>query len=150
MALDPTYVDPFAKMPPPQATALDKLTKGLGEGIDAFMNGLVERCGSFMDHCTSSIKGLGKASIINVEGNSFSNGDNARNFSESIAENPLKRDSTKMERSHTPELEQKVAISSPSNSKPIYQEVSMADCGNLCAPHTPYQMAATKSQGISI
>lgn len=150
MAFDPNYVDPFAKMPPPQTTALDKLTQGLGQGIDAFMNGLVERCGSFMDQCTASVKEIGKSSVFNAAANALSDGAGRGGLSDSLAQSPTKGESHKVEKSHSPELEQKVAIGAPSNSKPIYQEVSMADCGNLCAPHTPYQMAATKSQGISI
>ncbi len=148
-------INPQQQSTPPSNSALENFSKNMnellvaaaenvGRGIEA----VIEKIAAPLNAATKYLhEETGKIKLAGGGGGSSGSNSNL-DFSPSKQDAPVKSASNKAEQSIVPEKQ--ISMSSPSSSKPIYENVSMADCGNLCAPHTPYQMAATKSQGISI
>lgn len=151
MSLDPQQQQ-FANSVP-ATPLLDQAMKNLGQGIDAFMNGLIEKVGGALDTATAAVKDLGKAPLLSM-GKSFE-GDPAL-MPASIPSKgtaPSERgQSQQIELSRVPELQIAMEKSGPSN---LAQSLKCEHCdnamyGQLSPTPVSYAMAQTKSQGMSV
>ncbi len=149
MSLDPQQIQ-FATNPP-ATPLLDKAAAAFGQGLDAMINGMIEKVGGALDAATSEVRGMGKSAIVDVGGKGLS-GDiaSAPALSPGKGENLQgKGQSLQLEKSMVPErVQEQVRAAGSSNSMKV-TEVAAADIGTFAPAATP-TMDAGKSQSISI
>jgi hypothetical protein len=150
MSLDPQQQQ-FANSVP--ATPLiDDAMKKLGQGIDAFMNGLIEKVGGALDTATAAVKDLGKAPLVSM-GKSLE-GDIALMPPSTPLKNnepSEKGQSQQIELSRVPELQIAMEKSGPSNLAQGLkcEHCNMQDSGLLASPYTP-SLGTNRNQSIGI